>query len=320
MKSLTKNHQPAAVITKLAEHCFPSCKLSEYKELTEGYFNAAYEVTLSDNRQVILKVAPAPDTQVMTYEKNIMHTEIQAMRMAKAADLPVPEVLGYDESCTICSSPYFFMSKLDGESLYSIKENMPPAQVASVHQEMGSICRRINEITCPRFGYPGQTAFQGGKWYPVFRKMLCGGIEDARQGSVNLKIDTDWLLEALGKDQMVFDEVTTPRLVHWDCWDGNIFVKNGRVTGIIDWERALWADPLMEVGFRTYAPDRDFMDGYGMVLTKNQERRALWYDIYLMILVSLECQYRQYETMDMYNLASETLAKQVGKLNTQLMW
>ena len=34
--------------------------------------------------------------------------------------------------------------------------------------------------------------------------------------------------------------------------------------------------------------------------------------IYAVILFSLECQYRQYETMDMYEWASEMLAKQVN--------
>lgn len=314
MKSLTKNHQSKQMITKMAEHCFPSCRMVGYRELTEGYFNVAYEVILSDGRYTVLKVAPAPGTRVMTYEQNIMHAEIQAMHMAKAAGLPVPEVLGFDESRAVCQSPYFFMEKLEGESLYSIRETLAPAQVAAIHRKMGGICRQINEIDCPCFGYPGQPEFQGGEWYPVFRKMLCAGIDDARQGGVDLKIDTDMLLKTLERERPVFDEVDTPKLVHWDCWDGNIFVKDRNVTGIIDWERALWADPLMEVGFRTYAPDTDFMTGYGLTLTENQKRRALWYDIYLMVLVSLECEYRQYETMDMYDWASGVLSGQVGRL------
>ena len=33
--------------------------------------------------------------------------------------------------------------------------------------------------------------------------------------------------------------------------DGNVFILNKRITGIIDFERCLWADELMEVGFRT---------------------------------------------------------------------
>lgn len=314
MKSLTKNHQSEQVIARMAEHCFPLCKMERCKELTEGYFNVAYEVALSDGRHVILKVAPAPGARVMTYEKNIMRAEVRAMRMAKTAGLPAPEVLGYDESCTICPSPYFFMEKLEGESLNSVKETLLPDQLAAIHREVGRICCKINEIDCQCFGYPGQPEFQGGEWYPVFRRMLCAGISDAKQGNVDLKIDTDELLEILESERAIFDEVAVPKLVHWDCWNGNIFVKDGIVTGIIDWERALWADPLMEVGFRTYAQDNEFVAGYGITLSESQQRRALWYDIYLMLLVSLECEYRQYETMDMYYWASGVLSEQIGQL------
>lgn len=315
MKSLTKNHQSEQVIAQMVEHCFPQRGIERYRELTEGYFNVAYEVTLSDGRSVILKVAPALGTRVMTYERNIMRAEVEAMRMAKnAGNIPVPEVLEFDASGTICPSPYFFMEKLEGQSLNTMKDSLLPEQTAAIHREVGKICRRINAIECPRFGYPGQPEFQGGEWYPVFRKMLCAGIEDARCGNVDLKIDTGWLLDELERERRIFDEITTPQLVHWDCWDGNIFVKDGRVTGLIDWERALWADPLMEVGFRTYAQDSDFITGYGITMTESQKRRALWYDIYLMVLVSLECEYRQYETMEMYDWASGVLVEQVGKL------
>lgn len=314
MKSLTKNHQGEQTIAKMVRRCFPSCEMQALMELTEGYFNVAYEITLNDGRHTILKVAPDPDTRVMTYERNIMHAEVQAMKMAKIHGLPAPEVLGFDESRVICRSPYFFMEKLEGDSLNSINAALPPAQTAAIRREVGSICRRINEIDCPCFGYPGQPEFQGRDWYTVFRKMLCAGIGDARLRGVDLKIDADGLLDKLERERSVFSEVTVPKLVHWDCWDGNIFVKDGKVTGIIDWERALWADPLMEVGFRTYAPDGDFMLGYGLDLSECQKRRALWYDIYLMVLVSLECEYRQYETMDMYNWASSVLMKQAAQL------
>ena len=109
--------------------------------------------------------------------------------------------------------------------------------------------------------------------------------------------------------------MTEPKLVHWDCWDGNIFVQSGKVTGIIDWERSLWGDPLMEVGFRTYSDNTYFQKGYGIRnLTENQQRRALWYDMYLMLLVALECEYRKYETMDSYYYSTQLLMKQFKKV------
>lgn len=75
---------------------FHPLELTSYKEVTEGYFNVAYEITLSNGENIILKVAPAKDTRVMTYEKNIMYSEVEAMRMvAHNEDIPAPKVLAY---------------------------------------------------------------------------------------------------------------------------------------------------------------------------------------------------------------------------------
>ena len=319
MKSTTKNKQDGQTINRMVMKFFPSEKMEDYVELTEGYFNVAYEVSLSSGRHVILKISPSPEMRVMTYEKNIMYSEVEAMKMAgKSGGIPVPEVLGYDGSCTVCGSPYFFMEKLDGKSLNVVKDMLPPDRLKEIKIEGGRINKRINEISCPCFGYPEQAEFQGNEWYPVFERMLKAGIRDAENGNVDLKIPTDKLWELLKRDSDIFAEVTEPKLVHWDCWDGNIFVKDGRITGIIDWERSIWGDPLMEVGFRTYSDTASFLEGYGMpALTENQKRRALWYDIYLLILVSLECEYRKYDTMDMYEWSTGLLKEQFERLRKE---
>ena len=311
MESVTKNKQNQETISKMADKFFGPLKMECCRELTEGYFNVAYEVCLNNGRKVILKIAPTKETRVMTYEKNIMFSEVEAMKMVGSVDgIPAPDVLGYDDSCTICESPYFFMEKLEGASLNIEKGSLPPDRIEAIRMEVGKINRRINEISCPCFGYPGQPDFQGREWYPVFRKMMEAGIRDAENGNVELRISIDTLRDCLEKDKGLFEEVTEPKLVHWDCWDGNIFVKDGRITGIIDWERSLWGDPLMEVGFRTYSGRTSFLKGYNIVLSPNQKRRALWYDIYLLLLMTLECEYRQYETQDVYNWAAQMLEKQ----------
>lgn len=316
MESLTKNRQSANTIRKMVNKFFSPLELKNFKELTEGYFNVAYEVELSNRKKTILKIAPAKEVRVMTYEKNIMHSEVQAMRIVREkSNVPVAEIYGYDDSCTICESPYFFMEKLSGDSLNSIKETLTSEQIDNIYSETGRMIHSVNSITCPCFGYPGLSEYQGTDWYSVFYKMIEVVLEDGKQANVDIKISTDELLSRLKRDRAVFEEVTEPGFVHWDCWDGNIFVKNGKVSGIIDWERILWADPLMEVGFRTYAPNTGFQKGYGLeVLDEHQQRRALWYDIYLMLTMIIECEYRKYETMDQYNWTTDILLKQFEKL------
>lgn len=315
--SLTKNKQSEKNLEKIVEKYFSPIKLNTYKELTEGYFNVAYEITLSNQKAIILKIAPSKETRIMTYETNIMFSEVNSMEMAyKKGGIPVPKILGYDNSCTICNSPYFFMEKLEGNSLFSIKSTIDKDTLSNIYTEIGRINKRINEIICPCFGYPGEPEFQGAEWYPVFKKMLQAGINDAQRGNVDIKIPINTLFEYLERDKEIFSEITEPRLVHWDLWDGNIFVKDGKITGIIDWERCIWGDPLLEVSFRCYDLNPNFLKGYGISsLTENQKRRSLWYDIYLFILQSLECEYRKYETMEFYDRSIKFLKEQFTKLS-----
>lgn len=316
MKSLTKNQQSRSTINAMVSKYFNPLEMTSYKELKEGYFNMAYEISLNNGEKVVLKIAPTKDTRVMTYEKNIMYTEVETMQMvANNATIPAPKVLGYDNTCTICNSPYFFMEKLNGNSLNAIKDAFTKEQVEAIYVETGKINKEINSISCPCFGYPGQPEFQGSNWYLVFSKMMDAGIQDAILGNVDLQIPIEVMWRYLKRDKEIFEEVTEPKLVHWDCWDGNVFVEDSTITGIIDWERSLWADNLLEVGFRTYNNNTSFQIGYGNIkLTPSQKRRALWYDVYLLILVSLECEYRKYETMEAYQWATNTLLKQFKKL------
>ena len=316
MESMTKNRQDKAVLERMIQKNFASAEMTEYQELTEGYYNVAYDVKLSDGREIILKIAPRSDVRIMSYEHGIMGSEVDAMRMVEGyLEIPAPKVLAYDESCSICDSPYFFMEKLSGKSLNAIRDTMSEEEINEIYIQTGKILKKVNQIKCSAFGYPGQPAFQGNNWYQVFHKMLEAGIEDAKTGTVDLKISVSKLWSMLERDKKYFDEVTQPYLVHWDCWDGNIFTEHGKITGIIDWERCLFADPLMEVGFRTFFSNIPFMEGYGMEkLTDKQLRRAIWYDVYMMILVSLECEYRKYDTMEMYDYAVDVLQKQIKKL------
>lgn len=316
MESLTKNRQDRQTLEQMAAKFFAPSVILSVEELTEGYFNVAYKICLSDGKKVILKIAPSRETRIMTCEKNIMESEVEAMKMVEEVPgIPVPKVYGFDGSCQICKSPYFFMEMLPGESLYMVKEALSEEQIQNIYLETGRIIQKVNEIVCPCFGYPGQEKFQGKEWFPVFRKMLEAGVRDAIAGNVDLMIPIKKLWQCLERDRFVFEEVTKPYLVHWDCWDGNIFVRDGRVTGIIDWERCLWGDPLLEVNFRIHGDNVWFRKGYGKEqFTRSEYCRALWYDVYQMILAALECEYRKYDTMDMYYWAVGILKKQFERL------
>lgn len=46
MESMTKNRQDKAVLERMAEKVFAPVEMRGYQELTEGYYNVAYALTL----------------------------------------------------------------------------------------------------------------------------------------------------------------------------------------------------------------------------------------------------------------------------------
>jgi aminoglycoside phosphotransferase (APT) family kinase protein len=115
------------------------------------------------------------------------------------------------------------------------------------------------------------------------------------------------------------DEVQTPCLVHWDAWDLNFFVRDGQVAGIIDFERALWADPLMEAQFRMPffgAGITPSLRGYGKTsFSFSEEQRNHLYALHLALVMNTECFYRNYDTDTVFNMSRQFIQMAMEWLN-----
>ncbi|MEK5493579.1 aminoglycoside phosphotransferase family protein [Paenibacillus sp. FSL R7-0297] len=282
------------------------------KELTGGFFNTGYDLELSDGRSVILKVAPGPETAVLSYEKDIMRAEVEALRLVRAAGgIPVPEVYSYDESLQLIPCPYFFMEKVAGEPYSDVKESLSAEQRASIEYELGRYQRLINEIKGSAFGlFSGGAASAGASWRETFRTMMGNVLQDARRLNAVLPVSEAEIEQALERYLPALDEVTQPRLVHWDLWNGNIFVQDGMIVSIIDWERALWGDVLQEYYFRHFENSEAFFEGYGTALNSpNEVLRKRLYDLYLDLIMVIECYSRQYKDENHVNWTRDNLAE-----------
>lgn len=312
--SVTKSVVSMETINAMVNKSF-DCEPKKVVELTEGFFNVAYRIEL-EQKTVILKIAPASDVDILTYEKDIMWTEVDAMKLVKQKTrVPVPEILFYDDSRTVCDRTYFFMEFLPGRSFSSCMEELPQEEKDNIFRQVGQYTKELNQITGEKFGYYGQEERQGTDWYTVFWGLLKDAFDDAERKQIAVPVSREKMFALLERDKDCFEEVTTPRFVHWDIWAGNVFIQDGKVTGIIDFERALWADELMEVGFRTYDYNENFFKGYGKTeLTEKEKRRALWYDVFLFQIMRLECDYRQYDNRWAYEWSGEMILKWVERM------
>lgn len=321
MESLTKNKKSRETIDAMVKRSFPGLCLASGEdaitEMKEGWFNVAYKVRLSDGRDAVLKIAPPVDAEVLTYEKNIMSTEANMMMLVgKETDVKVPEVYYYDDAKDLCDSDYFFMEMLDGSNYDNIKKDLTQEEIDEIDLQIGQNVRKWNEIEGKDyFGYPGNPELRGSNWNETFLKMIDAILEDGKRKQVELMCPYEEIRSLIIQYSEYLEEVKIPYLVHWDLWDANVFVKDGKIVGLLDFERVLWGDPLLEAHFRFFIPKQ--LEGYGLTeFTPSEMIRCKLYDAYLFLIMIIESFYRHYDTDSVYNFGWENLSKALDWLRT----
>ena len=310
--AITKNIQSKETICSMAKIAFPDKQIAQIKELTEGMCNVTYDITFEDGSESILKISAKDKRGNTSNEINLMRAEISAMKLvAENCSFKVADIQYYDTSNTICDGNYFFMEKLEGDNFFLIKEKMSEEAIAIVDTEIGKISQELSEVKNSEFGFLGEDK-RYDALYDFVKHMLRNLISDAKSRNIDIIYDEQVFLNQLEKDKHAFEEVSTASLVHWDMWEGNVFVKDGHVSGIIDWERALWGEPFMDDRFRMHNRGKHFLEGFGQTSFSEDELiRLRWYDIILYLTMMIEVYFREFEDKGQYFWAREMLG-QIG--------
>jgi aminoglycoside phosphotransferase (APT) family kinase protein len=294
VRSLTKRDVPTGELRAVTRAAFgPDVELAGWQELTDGTFNTAYALDLSDGRRAVLKVAPPPGLRLLRYEADLMRTEAEFFERAAAAGVPVPAVHHADPD-----AGYLVLERLSGEPLYAAQRSMPPAALAEVHRELGAVAARLAGVTGPRFGYPRRDGRTGSpRWSTSFLAMVDDVLADGVALGTALPAPAEDIARLAHAHARLLDEVTTPSLVHFDLWDGNVFVRpdgaGWRVEGLIDGERAFYGDPIAELVslalLRDPADVPGLLPGFlGRDLTAAERTRWRLYSLYLYLIMLTE--------------------------------
>ncbi len=303
--AITKNRQTMEQICLMAKSAFPEKDMAACTELTEGMCNTAYLVQFTDGSQSVLKIAAQGNQGRMTNEVGLMEAEVSAMRLVQErSKIKVAQVQYYDTAKDLCSGDYFFMEVLEGQSFSSVGENYTEEARQNVHFEIGQVQKELNGITGTAFGLLGDKDNRYDNLFSFVYQLIANVLSDAEKKQVEIGIPAEEILSRLKQDKAVFEQVTQPVLVHWDMWEGNVFVKDGHVTGIIDWERGMWGEALMDDRFRRHTRNQWFLKGFGKEdFTDAELRRIAWYDVYLYLTMMTEGFYREYEDDGVYQWA-----------------
>jgi hypothetical protein len=133
MESITKNRQSSATLRAMIERAYGRGQVPTgndfAEELGHGWFNVAYRIRLGDGTEAVLKIAPPPHIEVMSYERGAMATELAALALIREhTTVPVPAVDFADRSHELCDADWFFMPLIDADNFGIVKDTLSPAE------------------------------------------------------------------------------------------------------------------------------------------------------------------------------------------------
>ena len=312
MATAMMNTQSKEELEKMVDLAF-QCKMKDAILCEGGFCNAVYRVTLEDGRESILKIAGNQPDMIMSYEKGMFQTELWAMELLRSyTTVPVPLV-------QFATDYYFFMSKVKGQVLNDIYDSLSETERKEAIYTLGSWSRQMSSIKGHNFGYQYNPELQADTNREFILKLMKAAVDDGKRVGTELGFMTwDELWELYQQFADYLDDCTESRFVHWDLWNGNILYENGKIQGLIDFERALYADPLFEHEFSgPLDPNPDFLEGYGKTtFTKSEEIRCILYRIHHVSTMAMEGDFRNYEDTGMRDWSISILKKEVEKLKT----
>ena len=216
--------------------------------LGNGEFNAAYKVTCDDGIDYVLKIAPPPDAKVLSYEKNMMESEVfWYSQMHEKTDILCPEVYVADFSKEIIKSDCFIMEMMAGKPLWEM--GFSEKEYEAVQKQKICMLTKIHRIANDRYGYI-QTGLMPS-WYEALKSMALRLVTDCK----NLGHETpdgERFVSFIDKHEKMLRAVPC-RMVNFDLWDSNVLYndKTGKICWI-DPERGFWGDPVAD--FITLGP------------------------------------------------------------------
>jgi fructosamine-3-kinase len=291
MASPTQREVSVAEVAVMAREAFgPATEIADAVPLSGGGFGTVWRVDLADGRQTVLKVGPAPEVRLLAYEAGMVGAEADYLRLVaeRAPEVPTPRLLHQGRD-------WLFMTLVPGTPLPSLPAD---TDAATVRYECGAAVARLHAVSGDRFGYTGPRP-HADTWPAAFTAMVEALLDDAVAWQVTLPVGPDRVRATVAAHQGVLATVATPTLVHFDLWDGNVLGSpDGRLEGLVDGERYLYGDPLIDFAspalFRDIfdEPDHPFLRGYRSVrpftVDSDVRRRAWLYQLYLYLVMTVE--------------------------------
>lgn len=256
-----------------------------FEAIRTGKHNTSYYVAGAGS-DLVLRISPPDEAGFLFYEERMMAQEPHLHDLLRAeTSVPVAEILAYDDSRTLLARDYLLMERLPGRPLTDAR--LTGKQMEGVLEQVGIYLAQMHALVADRYGYLGahRPMPPQSTWVEAFAVMWNKLLDDVVACGGYTRDEADGLRRLLSIYRPHFDRPVPASLLHMDVWSQNILVDDaGRVTGLVDLDRALWGDPEIEFAVLDYCgiSEPAFWRGYGRTrdTSFSAQIRARFYLLY----------------------------------------
>ncbi|MFG1819985.1 phosphotransferase family protein [Kribbella sp. NPDC049174] len=251
----------------VAQAC-PGSEIAEVVRRTGGQLSTVFEVRRTAAEPLIVKVY-TPEWAWKQAKEVHVYGLLEAQLVGA-----VPRVIHVGDSFTI-------LTKLDGVPL----SETDPSDWRATYRQLGQLLAAIHRIEQPAYGYLTDEILDPLPDNPRYmRRQFAKKLKEFEDLNGDPALHKG-IREYVETHAVLLDNATTPVLCHNDFHEGNVLVEPaiGRVTGFIDVENAIAADPLMDLAkTQSYSIHGDeqklagLQEGYGDLPPDWRERTTLY--------------------------------------------
>lgn len=217
-------------------------KILSVQNVSRGYENNVY-IVRSDTDTTVLRI-PKKSAPLFSGKHQLLR-EYWAIKAWKKLHIPMPKILVLDYSKKIALFDFVIETFIPGNHADILKSNREESK--PIMRRLGYYLKKMHTVRTKKYGL--LRAYKVGEkntWrdavLPEIQR-ICAKMSKKKMLPVS-KIQKIKNYFDKNSDVLQFN---TPRLIHNDIYEENIILRNGKISGIIDFGDVYSGDPIFDV-------------------------------------------------------------------------